>query len=74
MTKMRVHELMENEETLVGLITDLGYYNAYVEYLDDMIKVVVQSDELSAVQAAEIITLVMENSVNSLLPEIEYVS
>ena len=65
---------MENEETLVGLITDLGYYNAYVEYLDDMIKVVVQSDELSAVQAAEIITLVMENSVNSLLPEIEYVS
>lgn len=67
-------KLMENEETLVGLITDLGYYNAYVEYLDDMIKVVVQSDELSAVQAAEIITLVMENSVNSLLPEIEYVS
>lgn len=67
-------KLMENEEVLVGLITDLGYYNAYVEYLDDMIKVVVQSEELSPVQAAEIITIVMENSINGLLPEIEYVS
>ena len=67
-------KLMENEEVLVGLITDLGYYNAYVEYLDDMIKVVVQSDELSSIQAAEIITLVMDNSINGLLPEVEYVS
>ena len=61
-------KMMENEEMLVGLIKDLGYYNAYVEYLDDMIKVVVQSDGLSTVQAAEIITLVMDNSVNGLLP------
>ena len=66
-------KMMENEEMLVGLIKDLGYYNAYVEYLDDMIKVVVQSDTLSSIQAAEIITLVMDNSVNGLLPEIEYV-
>jgi hypothetical protein len=66
-------KMMENEEMLVGLIKDLGYYNAYVEYLDDMIKVVVQSDGLSTVQAAEIITLVMDNSVNGLLPEVEYV-
>ena len=66
-------KVMENEEMLVGLIKDLGYYNAYVEYLDDMIKVVVQSDELSSIQAAEIITLVMDNSINGLLPEVEYV-
>lgn len=66
-------KVMENEEMLVSLIKDLGYYNAYVEYLDDMIKVVVQSDELSSTQAAEIITLVMDNSINGLLPEVEYV-
>ena len=67
-------KLMENEEMLVSLITDLGYYNAYVEYLDDMIKVVVQSESLDSIQAAEIISVVVDNAINGLLPEIEYVS
>ena len=66
-------KIMNNEDQLVSLIKELGYYNAFVEYQDDIIKVVVQASSLTNQQAAELITLVMENSVSSLLPEIEYV-
>lgn len=66
-------KVQSNEDLLVSMIKDLGYYNAFVEYQDDIIKVIVQSSTLTNEQAAELITLVMENSVTSLLPEIEYV-
>ena len=66
-------KIMENEDFIVSLIKELGYYNAFVEYQEDMIKVVVQANSLTNQQAAELITLVIENSVSSLLPEIEYV-
>lgn len=66
-------KIMNNEDLIVSLIKELGYYNAFVEYQDDIIKVVVQASSLTNEQAAELITLVMENSVSSLLPEIEYV-
>lgn len=66
-------KIQNSEATLVSMIKDLGYFNAFVEYQDDIIKVVVQSTSLTNEQAAELITLVMENSVSSLLPEIEYV-
>ena len=66
-------KVQSNEDLLVSMIKDLGYYNAFVEYQDDIIKVIVQSSTLTNEQAEELITLVMENSVTSLLPEIEYV-
>ena len=66
-------KIQNSEATLVSMIKDLGYFNAFVEYQDDIIKVVVQSTSLTNEHAAELITLVMENSVSSLLPEIEYV-
>lgn len=66
-------KIQNSEATLVSMIKDLGYFNAFVEYQDDIIKVVVQSTSLTDEQAAELISLVMENSVSSLLPEIEYV-
>lgn len=66
-------KIQNSEATLVSMIKDLGYFNAFVEYQDDIIKVVVQSTSLTNEQAAELITLVMENSVSNLLPEIEYV-
>ena len=66
-------KLMNNEDLLVSMIKDLGYYNAFVEYQEDMIKVVVKSSSLTNEQAAELMSLIIENSVSSLLPEIEYV-
>lgn len=66
-------KVMENEEHLVSLIVESGYYDAYVEYQEDIIKVIVQASSLSNTQAAEIITLVMDNSINDLYPEVSYV-
>ena len=66
-------KIMENEEVLVSLIKQEGYYNAFVEYQQDMIKVIVQSSSLTNEQAAELMTIIMENSITDLLPEIEYV-
>ena len=66
-------KIQNNEELLVCMIKDLGYFNAYVEYEEDIIKVIVQSSKLNNEQAAELISLVIENSVSSLFPEIEYV-
>ena len=62
------------ESNLVGLIVAEGYANAYVEYFDEMIKVLVYSPEISNEQAAEIITIVMLNSQTNLLPELQIVS
>lgn len=62
------------ENNLVSLIMAEGYANAYVEYLDEMIKVLVYSPEISNQQAAEIISLVMLNSQTNLLPELQIVS
>ncbi len=67
------YKIIENEEKLVSLIKDTGYYNAYVEYQDDMIKVIVQANTLSNEQAAELMSIVIDNSINGLLPEIEFV-
>lgn len=66
-------KIQNNEDLLVSMIKDLGYFNAFVEYQDDIIKVIVQSTSITNEQAAELISLVMENSVSSLFPEIEYV-
>lgn len=66
-------KLMDNEDLLVSLIKESGYYNAFVEYQENMIKVIIQASSLSNQQAAEIISLVIDNSINGLLPEIEYV-
>lgn len=66
-------KIIENEEMLVGLIKESGYYNAFVEYQENMIKVIVQASSLNNQQAAEIISLVMDNAINGLLPELEYV-
>lgn len=66
-------KIIDSEERLVGLIKEIGYYNAYVEYLDDMIKVIVQAETLSNQQAAELISLIIDNSINGLLPEVSYV-
>ena len=66
-------KIMENEEVLVSLIKQEGYYNAFVEYQQDMIKVIVQASSLTNEQAAELMTIIMENSITDLLPEIEYV-
>lgn len=70
-----VHEqkLIHSESAIVTLIKELGYYNAYVEYQEDMIKVVVQAEELDNTKAAEIMSLVMDHAMNGLLVEIEYV-
>ena len=67
-------QLIASEENMVSLILEKGYYNAYVEYLDDMIKVIVQSETLSNQQAAEIISIVLDNSICDLYPEVSYVS
>lgn len=67
-------KLIENEQLLVNKIVESGYYNAYVEYQDDIIKVVVQTETLTNEQAAQLISLVMDNSINGLLPEIQYVN
>lgn len=66
--------IMENEELLVSKIIESGYYNAYVEYQDNIIKVIVQTNSLTNEQAAQLISLVMDNSINGLLPEISYVN
>ena len=68
------YRIMQNEEKIVSLIKDSGYYNAYVEYQEDMIKVIVQASSLSNEQAAELMSLVIDNSINGLLPEIEFVA
>lgn len=67
------YKIIDSEQELVSLIKDAGYRNAYVEYQDDLIKVIVQASSLSNVEAAEIISLVIDHSVNGLLPEVEYV-
>ena len=64
---------MENEEKIVSLIIEQGYYNAYVEYQDDIIKVIVQAASLTNEQAAELMSIVMDNSINDLIPEIQYI-
>ena len=66
--------IMENEELLVSKIIESGYYNAYVEYQYNIIKVIVQTNSLTNEQAAQLISLVMDNSINGLLPEISYVN
>lgn len=66
-------KIMENEDKIVSLIIELGYYNAYCEYQDDIIKVIVQASSLTNEQAAELVSLVMDNSINSLIPEIQYI-
>lgn len=66
-------KIMENEELLTSLIVEKGYYNAYVEYQDDIIKVVVQASDLTSEQAAEIMSIIFEYSVADLYPEIEYI-
>ena len=66
--------IIENEELLVSKIVESGYYNAYVEYQDNIIKVIVQTNSLTNEQAAQLISLVMDNSINGLLPEISYVN
>ena len=65
--------IMENEDYLVSLILQVGYYNAYVEYQDNIIKVIVQASSLTNEQAAELISIVMDNSINDLYPEVSYV-
>lgn len=67
-----VNKIIASEEKIVSMIKEKGYYNAYCEYQDDMIKIIVQADSLTNEQAAELISLVMDNSINGLLPEIEY--
>ena len=67
-----VNKIIASEEKIVSMIKEKGYYNAYWEYQDDMIKVIVQADSLTNEQAAELISLVVDNSINGLLPEIEY--
>lgn len=67
-------KIIDNEEYLVSLIKEAGYYNAYVEYQDEMIKVIVQANALTNQQAAELMSIVVDNSVSSLLPEIEFVA
>lgn len=62
------------ENKLVGLILAEGYANAYVEYLEEMIKVLVYCPQLTNQQAAEIVSLVMLNSETNLLPELQIVS
>ena len=66
-------KIMENEEKIVSLIIEQGYYNAYVEYQDDIIKVIVQAASLTNEQAAELMSIVMDNSINDLIPEIQYI-
>lgn len=66
-------KIMESEDKIVSLIIELGYYNAYCEYQDDIIKVIVQASSLTNEQAAELVSLVMDNSINSLIPEIQYI-
>ena len=68
------YKVINNEEMLVSMIKDVGYYNAFVEYQENMIKVIVQASNLTNEQAAQIISIVMDNSINSLLPEVEYVA
>lgn len=70
------NKIIANEEYLVSLIKEAGYYNAFVEYQDNIIKVIVQAESLTNIQAANIISIVMDNAIGttSLLPEIEYVS
>ena len=67
------YKIMESEQLIVSLIKESGYRNAYVEYQEDMIRVIVQASTFSNVEAAEIISLVMEHTVNGLLPEVEFV-
>ncbi len=67
------YRIINSEKEIVSLIKESGYQNAYVEYLDSMIKVIVQSENLTNVQAAEIVSIVIDNSINGLLPEVTYV-
>ena len=66
-------KIMENEEKIVSLIIEQGYYNAYCEYQDDIIKVIVQASSLTNEQVAELMSIVMDNSINDLIPEIQYI-
>ena len=67
------------ELILVGAKSKLQYTwadygdTAYVEYQDDIIKVIVQAASLTNEQAAELLSIVMENSINDLIPEIQYI-
>lgn len=68
------NNIIESEDMIVSLIKEAGYYNAYVEYQDDMIKVIVQASSLTNEQAAELMSIIVDNSISNLLPEIEYVA
>lgn len=68
------YKIIESEKKIVSLIKESGYVNAYCEYLDDMIKVIVQADSLDNIEAATIISLVIDNAINSLLPELSYIN
>ena len=67
------YRIMASEGKIVSLIKETGYQNAYVEYEDSLIRVIVQASSLSNQEAAEIISLVMDNSINGLLPELAYI-
>ena len=68
------YKIIQSEEQIVSLIKEKGYTNAYVEYQEDMIKVIVQAQSLNNEEAAMIISLVIESSIGNLLPEVEYVA
>lgn len=68
------YKVMESETFLVGLIKEEGFMNAYVEYQEGIIKVIVQSTTKTKEEVATIMTLVMENSIHALLPEVTFVN
>lgn len=67
------YELMDSETFLVGLIKEEGFANAYVEYQESIIKVIVQSTTKTNEEVATIMTLVMQNAIQTLLPEVMFV-
>ncbi len=66
------NKIVDSEAYIVSLIKELGYNDAYCEYQEDIIKVIVQAESLSNVEAANIMSIVMLNSLNKLGVELQY--
>lgn len=63
--------IVAKEITIASLIREEGYEFVYVEYLDEVIKVVVAGKDLPYEEIAQILSIVMLNSDKAHLPELQ---
>lgn len=65
-------KLSKEEQALKQAIKEVGYSNAYVEYEDSMVKILVSKKDATKSDAVTIIKLVYEKLGNSYIPSVSF--